>query len=99
MLQWLKRFLGRPVPRPDLHFVMYTRQGCHLCDQAWTQLSRYQRLHRFHLQSEDVDANPEWKAKFNTCVPVVEINGKVRFRGQINEVLLQRLLNAKNGGS
>jgi hypothetical protein len=30
-------------------------------------------------------------------VPVVLINGKVRFRGQVNPVLLARLLRAESG--
>jgi hypothetical protein len=40
----------------------------------------------------DIDGDPALQKQFNECVPVVEINGKVRFRGRVNEVLLLRLL-------
>jgi hypothetical protein len=43
-------------------------------------------------QKIDVDASPELRAKYDTCVPVVVMDGKERFRGQVNEVLLKRLL-------
>ena len=31
-------------------------------------------------------------ARYDQCVPVVEIDGQERFRGRVNEVLLRRLL-------
>lgn len=40
----------------------------------------------------DIDADESLRDKFNTCVPVVEIDGKVRFRGQVDPILLRRLL-------
>ena len=30
--------------------------------------------------------------RFNTCVPVVEIDGKIRFRGRVNKILLRRIV-------
>jgi len=45
----------------------------------------------------DIDANPALRERYNECVPVVEIDGKERFRGRINEVLLQRILAGQGG--
>ena len=96
MWSWLKRWLPRSVrSRRDLHVVMYTRQGCHLCETAWAQLLAWQSIYQFVLRAEDVDTNSDWAVKYGQCVPVVEINGKVRFRGHVNDVLLRRLLDAK----
>lgn len=68
--------------------VVYTRSGCHLCDEACEVLTR----HGFTLSKVDIDADPELKGRFTSCVPVVEIDGKIRFRGRVNEVLLERLV-------
>src|SRR5262245_43445484 len=76
--------------------VMYTRQGCHLCEEAWGQLEEARKRHGFALRSVDIDADPELVQRFTDCVPVVEINGRVRFRGRINPVLFRRML---HGGS
>lgn len=68
--------------------LLFTRNGCHLCEQAEALLVRY----GLSPQKLDVDASPELLEKYDTCVPVVVIDGKERFRGKVNEVLLKRLL-------
>src|SRR5437588_833548 len=75
-----------------LHFQVYTRRGCHLCDLAWGQLERARRRYGFALTAVDVDGDPELAARHGNCVPVVAVNGRVRFRGVVNPVLLRRLL-------
>lgn len=92
-------FLGRwfrrgPRPRPDLHLVLFTRQGCHLCDDAWELLEELRRGYGYRLEARDVDAAPELVSRYGDWVPVVTVNGTVRFRGRVNKVLLQRLLDA-----
>jgi glutaredoxin len=88
-------WLFGPSRRDDLTVVVYTRQGCHLCEDAWRDLSRMQNRHSFTLSAKDIDGDPELVAKFGACVPVIEVNGKVRMRGRFNAVLFQRLLDAK----
>ena len=70
--------------------VLYTRQGCHLCQVAATMLARYGLAY----ESVDVDQDAELRARYDQCVPVVEIDGRERFRGRIDELLLRRLLSA-----
>jgi glutaredoxin len=78
-----------------LNVVMYTRRGCHLCDAAWEQLEAARRHYGFALAARDVDADAALAAQYGECVPVVTVNGKVRFRGAVNPVLLERLLRAE----
>jgi glutaredoxin len=86
---WLRT---RPPRREPLHVTLYTRDGCHLCDDALKILQREQRRHHFELEVVDVDRSPELVAEHGESVPVVVIDGKVRFRGIVNVVLLRRLL-------
>jgi glutaredoxin len=67
---------------------LYTRQGCHLCDDARLVLQR----HGLNVESIDIDADPALVELYTNCVPVVVMDGKVRFRGRVDEVLLRRLL-------
>src|SRR5438105_3568633 len=87
---FLARLLRRR--RPDLQVTLFTRHGCHLCAEAWTVLREAQQRHGFQLEIADVDAKPEWVELYGDCVPVVLVNGKVRFRGAVNEVLLKRIV-------
>jgi glutaredoxin len=91
LLQWLGRL---PAQRPDMRVLMYTRAGCCLCDEAWEVLKRLQARHGFALETMNVDESAKLIEAYGACVPVVTINGKVRFRGGVNEVLLRRMLEA-----
>jgi glutaredoxin len=71
--------------------ILYTRQGCHLCDDACEVLER----HGLKPHVVDIDADPDLVAKYTDCVPVVFIDGRERFRGRVNEVLLRRLLSGR----
>jgi glutaredoxin len=73
------------------HVILYTRAGCHLCDDALIILNRFGQ----EPQLIDIDTDPDLRERYTNCVPVVEIDGKERFRGRINEVLLARLLASK----
>ena len=74
---------------------MLTRAGCHLCEEAWHILESARQQYGFNLQTVDVDADPDLVAQYGECVPVVLVNGKERFRGRVNPVLLARLLRAE----
>jgi glutaredoxin len=73
--------------------IVYTRPGCHLCEEAEALLARYGLRPRLI----DIDADPALRERFTNCVPVVMIDGKERFRGRVNEVLLRRLLSSSSG--
>jgi glutaredoxin len=68
--------------------TLYTRQGCHLCEDAKAVLVR----HGLSVEEVDIDQEPELKARYQECIPVVVIDGVERFRGRVNEMLLRRLL-------
>lgn len=68
--------------------TLYTRTGCHLCDDARSLLERY----GLRPDVVDIDADEGLREQFDDCVPVVFIGGKMRFRGRVNEVLLKRIL-------
>jgi glutaredoxin len=70
--------------------ILYTRRGCHLCDDARALLERY----ALRPTLVDIDQDPHLRRQYHACVPVVEIDGKIRFRGLVNEILLRRLLSA-----
>jgi glutaredoxin len=74
------------MPQPDI--VLYTRRECHLCDDAKALLQTYGLI----VREADIDQDEQLLSQFDHCVPVVEIDGKIRFRGRINEVLLRRLI-------
>jgi glutaredoxin len=97
-LHLLGRLWRRPGPAlSHLHFTLYTRRGCHLCEQAAKDLRARQGGYQFQFEEVDVDLDPELVSRYGDWVPVVMVNGKVRFRGGVNRVLLERLFRAESG--
>lgn len=87
LLDWAPQRPGRRFRK----LILYTRQECHLCDIAKDVLERYG--HYLPVVHEvDIDKDAILIAKFTTDVPVVEIDGKVRFKGRVDEILLRRLI-------
>lgn len=72
----------------DHEVTLYTRKGCHLCEEARRLLESHQLMPRL----VDIDTDDDLTQRYNECVPVVVIDGKERFRGRVNEVLLRRLI-------
>jgi glutaredoxin len=89
--------LTRPKLSPSLArmtITLYTRAQCCCCHSAREVLSEYQETHGFAF--EEVDASdPALVEKIGPTVPVIAVDGKVRFRGEVNRVLFERLLEAR----
>jgi glutaredoxin len=91
--------LARPRPRADhLTFTVYTRKDCCCCHKALDLLRDRQGRHQFAIEEVDIDGDPDLVARHGQWVPVVAVGGKVRFRGVVNPVLLDRLLVAESRG-
>jgi len=79
-----------------LRLVVYTRRGCHLCDVVLEQLQKLRQEFDFKVDEIDVDTDAALKESYGEQVPVVMINGKIRFRGRMNEILLKRVLRTES---
>ena len=75
--------------------VLYTRAGCHLCDEAKQQLSELLKRAAFTLREVDIDQDPELRRRFNDEVPVIFIHGRKAFKYRINPRQFLRRLHAQ----
>jgi glutaredoxin len=75
-----------------IQIVIYTRAGCHLCEEAERLLLSRRANYSLVIKTIDVDLNVELTSRFGDCVPVVTINGTERFRGGVAPALLDRVL-------
>jgi glutaredoxin len=69
--------------------TLYTRAGCHLCDEAKRVLAEARRQVEFVYEERDIDADDELRRQYNEEVPLVAIDGRKAFqyRVDINEFL------------
>lgn len=60
------------APRVEL----YTRRGCHLCDEAKADLLRLRDELPFALIELDVDSDPALQQDYGMLVPVLVVDGR-----------------------
>jgi glutaredoxin len=93
-IAWL-RWWRSAADLKQMRVVLYTRHGCHLCEDAAKLLQDAQSKYGFRIDVVDVDSDPNLVAQHGEWVPVVTVDGKVRFRGGVRPALLTRLLRAE----
>ena len=95
-LSWLFFWRRRDKRAGRMRVRLYTRAGCHLCDTAWHTLQQAQARWGFQLDAVDIDTDKRLVTLYGEWAPVVVVDERVRFRGQVNPVLLERLLRAES---
>ena len=72
--------------------TLYTRRGCHLCDDAKLAIEAARRRHPFHYEEIDIDTDAALRKRYNEEIPVIAIDGKKAFKYRLTSgELLQKL--------
>jgi hypothetical protein len=71
--------------------TVYSRQGCHLCEQLIEELLPMIRG-RLDLDVRDIDTNPDWHERFWQDIPVVEFEGEVICRHFLDQAVITGIL-------
>jgi len=83
------------TPLPDL--VLYTRPGCHLCDEARALVQSLLEDRAAHgrrtaaIRERDITTNADWERAFSDRIPVIELGGR-RLELAISAAKLRRFL-------
>jgi glutaredoxin len=75
--------------------TLYTRTGCHLCEQAEQVLRAEQRTLPFALVTVDIDGDSELVRKYGVRVPVVAVDGVELFEYEVPPDLLRAHLRGR----
>ena len=76
---------GRPI-RVDI----YSRPGCHLCDEAREVVGRVHHRLPFDIHIVNIETDPALESAYGTEIPVVFINGSKAFKYRVDEAELER---------
>jgi len=86
MLGWLTRWRAHP-PVP---MVLYTRPGCHLCEEMKREIARARLRRPYSLTEVDIDSDPALAAEHGQSIPVLTIGGRKAFKARLNAAELER---------
>jgi glutaredoxin len=63
--------------------VVYTKEGCHLCENVIASLKKMQETNSFKLSTEDITKDSGLFERFKDIIPVVEIDGEIKLAGVV----------------
>jgi hypothetical protein len=73
--------------------VVFSRQGCHLCEVLIEELLSLVRG-RLEVIVNDVDTREDWKQEYDTRVPFVTYDGEPICKYHLDRQALSRLLDS-----
>ena len=74
----------------SIQIEIYSRPGCHLCDEAKEVIERIQRRYAFAVRVINIEEDPALETAYGTEIPVVFINGSKAFKYRVDEAELEK---------
>jgi len=76
--------------------VLYSRPGCHLCDEMKTVVRRVATRVPLVFQEIDISTDAALEARYGVEIPVLLVNGRKAAKHRVNEAELVRILGARS---
>ena len=76
--------------------VLYSKPGCHLCDEMKAVVARVGRLHPLTVEEVDISKDEELESRYGLEIPVLFVNGKKTAKYRISEAELLRVLESRS---
>jgi glutaredoxin len=83
---------GRLIIAGPREITMYTREGCHLCDEAKAVMTPLLSEFDAKLREVDIDEDPVLLERYNDDVPVIFLGGLLFAQHRIDPALLRQRL-------
>ena len=65
------------------HVILYTKPGCHLCDEAKLEIARAGLRGLYTFEEIDIRTDPDLARRYRFDIPVVLINGVHAFKHRL----------------
>jgi hypothetical protein len=79
-------------PPPVIALTLYSRPGCHLCDDMKAVVQRVAHTVAISLEEIDISGDQDLEAQYGLEVPVLLVNGRKAAKYRVTEPELRRLL-------
>jgi glutaredoxin len=73
-----------------VRITLYTRRGCHLCEDAKATILASLSRGEYTLEEVDIDLDSDLRARYTNDVPVVAIDGAESFWHHVDPAELAR---------
>jgi hypothetical protein len=79
--------------------TIYSRPGCHLCDEMKAIVQRVARTMPISVEEIDISTNPALEAQYGLEIPVLLVDGKKAAKYRIGEIELLKVLAGRARGT
>jgi hypothetical protein len=79
--------------------TLYSRPGCHLCDEMKAVVTRLARSMPLTVEEIDISTDPELEGLYGLEIPVLLVDGKKAAKYRVSEEELRRLLTGRPAGA
>jgi hypothetical protein len=80
--------------------ALYTRPGCHLCDEARDVIEAVRESDGpFELREIDIESDPELHSRYLERIPVVEVDGEQVAELHLDPLILREALAERRTGT
>jgi glutaredoxin len=73
--------------------IIYSRPGCHLCDEAKEIIKAARCLDEYTLEEINIESDPDLLSRYRYDIPVITINGVEAFRHRLTAREFREKLN------
>jgi glutaredoxin len=84
-----------------VRLTIYSKPGCHLCDEMKSLVSRvihqHAHLHTINVEEIDISTDADLLDRYGLEIPVLMIDGKKVAKYRVSEEELRRMLDARSG--
>jgi glutaredoxin len=77
------------------HVIVYSRPGCHLCDEAKAAIHSAGCDDQFTFTEINIESDPELRRKYQYDIPVVTIDDVEAFRHRVSLDKFKQLIQMK----
>jgi hypothetical protein len=75
-----------------VHLTLYSRPGCHLCDEMKATVNRLATLVPLQVEEIDVSTSDELEREYGLEIPVLLVDGKKAAKYRVSAEELRRIL-------
>jgi hypothetical protein len=81
-----------------INLTLYSRPGCHLCDEMKAVVARVASAMPLSLQEIDISTDPALESRYGLEIPVLLVEGRRAAKHRVTEAELTRMLKAREVG-
>ena len=77
--------------------ILYTRPGCHLCEEAKQEMTAASCTDEYTLQEINIESDAELLRRYQYDIPVVFVDGVEAFRHRLTSEAFRKRLRSEAG--